>query len=84
METPLHYVYLLRSLKFPNQTYIGFSEDVATRLKEHNRGGSVHAGKYRPWKLICYHAFPDIKKAKAFEQYLKSGSGRAFAKRQLW
>lgn len=84
MGDKFYYVYLLRSIKFHRQTYIGFSEDVAARLKEHNRGGSIHAGKYRPWKLVSYHAFTDIKKAKAFEAYLKSGSGRAFAKRHLW
>ena len=84
MNTKLYYVYLIRSIKFPEQTYVGFTEDVEARLKEHNRGGSIHAGKYRPWKLVCFHAFADIKKTKAFEQYLKSGSGRAFAKRHLW
>jgi putative endonuclease len=84
MDDKLYYVYLLRSLKFTTQTYVGFTEDVPSRIKEHNRGGSIHAGKYRPWQLVCHHVFPDKKKAKAFEQYLKSGSGRAFAKRHLW
>ena len=84
MDTKLYYVYLLRSLKFPEQTYVGFTENVEARIKEHNRGGSIHAGRYRPWTLISYHAFTDIKKAKAFEAYLKTGSGRAFANRHLW
>jgi predicted GIY-YIG superfamily endonuclease len=84
MPESLYIVYLLRSIKFPEQPYIGFTEDLDARLKEHNRGGSVYAGRYRPWRLVSYHAFTDKKKAKEFEAYLKSGSGRAFAKRHLW
>ena len=84
MDTKLYYVYLLGSLKFPDQTYVGFSADVEARIKEHNRGGSIHAAKYRPWALVCYHAFTDIRKAKEFEAYLKSGSGRAFSRHHLW
>jgi putative endonuclease len=84
MDDKLYYVYLIRSIKFPDQKYIGFTEDVPARIKEHNRGGSIHAGKYRPWKLVTYHAFTSKKQAKEFEKYLKSGSGRAFASKRLW
>ena len=35
--------------------------------------------KYKPWKLISYHAFADERRAREFEYNLKSGSGRAFA-----
>ena len=55
-DTKLYYVYLLRSLKFPEQTYVGFTENVEARIKEHNRGGSIHAGRYRPWTLISWVA----------------------------
>jgi hypothetical protein len=34
--------------------------------------------------MVAYFAFVDEKTAVAFERYLKSGSGRAFAKRHLW
>jgi len=84
MTTKLHYVYLLRSTKFPKQTYIGFSEDFDQRFEDHNNGKSIHTAKYRPWELVSLHTFTDLKKAKAFEAYLKTGSGRAFAKRRLW
>jgi predicted GIY-YIG superfamily endonuclease len=84
MRTSFYYVYLLRSTKFPDQTYIGFSENFQQRFKDHNAGKSVHTGKYRPWRTVSCHAFTDLKKAKNFETYLKTGSGRAFAKRRLW
>ena len=82
--TRLYYVYLLRSTTFPDQTYKGFTENFDQRFKDHNNGKSIHTAKYRPWGLVSLHAFTDITKAKAFEAYLKTGSGRAFAKRHLW
>jgi predicted GIY-YIG superfamily endonuclease len=50
---------------------------------EHNSGKSTHTRKYTPWHLIFYAAFPEQMAAERFEIYLKSGSGRAFAKRHL-
>jgi putative endonuclease len=40
--------------------------------------------KFKPWKLVTSIAFTNEIKAMEFEQYLKSGSGRAFAKKHLW
>ena len=53
----MYYEYLLRSMRFPRQTYIGFTRDLRRRLAEHNAGQSAHTSKYRPWALVCYHAF---------------------------
>jgi putative endonuclease len=80
----MKYVYLLQSISHPNQRYIGLTGDVKKRLTTHNAGQSPHTSKYRPWKLVTYIAFGDETKAAAFEKYLKSGSGRAFADRRLW
>jgi len=35
-------------------------------------------------RLATYIAFSNRMKAEAFERYLKSGSGHAFAKKRLW
>jgi putative endonuclease len=80
----MHYVYLLRSEDHPAQTYIGLTSDLRARLEKHNSGGSPHTAKFRPWKLAHYSAFHGRERAAEFEAYLKSGSGRAFAKRHLW
>jgi predicted GIY-YIG superfamily endonuclease len=80
----MHCVYLLRSVNHLDQTYIGLTDDLKNRLKKHNEGGSPHTSKYRPWDLVTYHAFSSQNQAAAFEAYLKSGSGRAFAKKRLW
>ena len=77
-------VYLIRSLSRPDQTYIGVTGDIETRLVKHNAGRSLHTSKYAPWKLMVAVSFADVRKANAFERYLKTGSGRAFAKRHFW
>jgi putative endonuclease len=77
------YVYIIRSLKFPDQEYTGASADLKKRLSDHNSGKSAHTAKYAPWELIWYCAFLDKLKALEFERYLKSQSGRAFAKKRL-
>ena len=77
------YVYLLRSESNPRQTYIGLTQTLKSRLKDHNSGKSVHTNKFKPWTLVSYLAFPIKPKAEKFERYLKTGSGRAFAKRHL-
>jgi predicted GIY-YIG superfamily endonuclease len=80
----MHYVYLLRSISHPDQTYIGQTADLKARLRKHNEGGSPHTAKYKPWQLHSYHAFSDKHRAAEFETYLKSGSGRAFAQKHFW
>jgi predicted GIY-YIG superfamily endonuclease len=78
------YVYLIRSISFSDQVYVRITEDLKKRLETHNSGGSVHTAKYKPWELIVYMGFKNEGKARQFEKYLKSGSGRAFAKKRLW
>jgi putative endonuclease len=80
----MHYVYLLESEAFVGQRYIGLTKDLKQRLPDHHAGKSPHTSKYVPWRLVTYVAFSDIEKARAFERYLKSGSGHAFAKKRLW
>ncbi len=80
----MFYVYLLISIADPAQRYVGFTSDLEQRLDSHNQGASIHTRKYRPWKLVTYTAFDDERRAREFEHYLKSGSGRAFANKRLW
>jgi putative endonuclease len=79
----MKYVYLLESLSYPNETYVGLADDLRSRFAAHNAGRSPHTAKFRPWRLVAYIAFSDAGKAAVFERYLKTGSGRAFAKTRL-
>lgn len=80
----MYYVYLLESLDDPAKRYIGVTADLRSRLLEHNAGKSTQTSKHRPWRLVTYLAFSDRGQAEAFERYLKSGSGHAFARKRLW
>jgi len=80
----VHYVYLIESVGDPTKRYIGVTANLKARLDEHNGGKSMHTSKYRPWRLVTYIAFSDRAQAEAFERYLKSGSGHAFARKRLW
>ena len=77
------YVYILRSLEHVERYYVGITADLRARLKKHNAREVSHTSKYAPWALKTYVACHDEKQAFAFEKYLKSASGRAFAKKRL-
>jgi predicted GIY-YIG superfamily endonuclease len=79
----MFYVYILRSQKDPAHFYTGFTKDLKRRLAEHNRSEGHYASTHAPWNLQWYSAFEDETRAHNFETYLKSGSGREFAKRHL-
>ncbi len=78
-----HYVYILQSINHPEKHYVGYTTDLKKRLAKHNEGGSAHTSKYKPWKIKTAIAFEEKEKALAFEKYLKSHSGRAFAAKHL-
>jgi putative endonuclease len=79
----MKYVYILRSIAFPDRHYTGITDDLRARLAKHHRGEVPHTSKYKPWQLKTYAAFSDEDRGFAFEKYLKSPSGRAFARKRL-
>ncbi|MBI2173966.1 MAG: GIY-YIG nuclease family protein [Candidatus Omnitrophica bacterium] len=87
----MHYVYILVSLSESTRYYIGRTENLETRLQQHNHGESGYSKQYAPWRLETYTAFRDPQLAESFERqlaesferYLKSGSGFAFLKKRL-
>jgi putative endonuclease len=78
----LKYVYILQSVE-GDHFYVGLTSDLRARLQKHNAGDVSHTSKYRPWTIKSYLGFSDETQASAFEKYLKSASGRAFAKKRL-
>jgi putative endonuclease len=76
------YVYILVSENDPAIHYTGLTDDLNERLAMHNRGKCANtAAVHRPWRVETAIAFTSEPKARAFEKYLKSGSGREFARR---
>lgn len=77
------FVYILRSDKNPDRHYVGLTSDVTRRLVWHNSAPSGVTVNHRPWSVVVAFEFADAKTAGRFERYLKTGSGRAFAKRHF-
>jgi len=77
------YVYILQSEVDPDRFYVGCTRDLRERLRRHNAGKVPHTAKWKPWRIKTYIALSDEARARALEQYLKSASGRAFAKKRL-
>jgi len=79
----MNYVYILKSLEHGERYYVGITADLRARLVKHNENAVPHTAKYAPWALKTYVAFSSRTQAFAFEKYLKTASGRAFAKKRL-
>jgi predicted GIY-YIG superfamily endonuclease len=79
----MYYVYLLQSALDHRRHYTGFTHNLRARLASHNAGQNKSTVQGRPWLLVSYFAFADEAKARSFERYLKSGSGKTFAKRHF-
>ncbi len=79
----MFYVYILQSISFSNQTYVGYTNNLSKRLEVHNSGNSTYTSKYIPWKIVTYVAFSDQSLAIEFEKYLKTSSGKILINRRL-
>jgi putative endonuclease len=76
-------VYILVSETNDKVHYSGITPQLNARLSDHNRRKCPHTSKYRPWKIETALAFQSEAKARRFERYLKTGSGREFARRHF-
>jgi len=73
----MFYVYVLRSEK-TRRRYIGSSQDIETRLRQHNSGQSLATKHGAPWKLLHHEEFPTRAEAVRRERFFKTGKGRDF------
>ena len=78
-----YYVYMLTDMATGTHFYTGVTEDLQARLTKHNSGEVPHTSKFKPWRIETAVAFSSKEKAYAFEAYLKTHGGRAFAKRHF-
>ncbi|HVZ12797.1 MAG TPA: GIY-YIG nuclease family protein [Patescibacteria group bacterium] len=77
----MYYSYILK-LK-DNTYYHGFSENLKTRIRAHERGNVRSTKNLRPVVLVFYAVFASKQKALDFETYLKTPSGYAFRNKRL-
>ena len=77
------YVYILQSQEHAHRFYVGRTSALSDRLAKHNAGEVLHTSKFKPWRIRTAVAFNELTRAVEFERYLKTSSGRAFAKKRL-
>ncbi|MDO8590716.1 MAG: GIY-YIG nuclease family protein [bacterium] len=73
----MNYTYVLKSRK-DLQLYIGSTNDLRKRFRQHNNGEVFSTKSRRPFELIYYEAYKAESDARKREQSLKLRS-RAFA-----
>ena len=66
----MFYVYVLKSEQ-NGSLYVGSTNDLRRRFKEHNEGKSGYTRKYRPYKLVYYEAYKSESDARTRENNLK-------------
>jgi putative endonuclease len=83
MPEPKRFVYILKSVATAHTYYVGVTSCMSARLAAHNAGLSPHTAGHRPWRTLVVIEFDEEQPALAFERYLKTGSGREFARRHF-
>jgi putative endonuclease len=83
MTAPKRFVYILKSIPKPHEYYVGLTSNPKSRLSTHNAGLSPHTAQHRPWRTLVRIEFDEEAPAVQFERYLKTGSGREFARRHF-
>ena len=78
----MYFVYVIES-ESSGSWYIGYTENIETRLDKHNHHANTSTAHRGPWKLIYYEAYLDKGDALGREKFLKSGSGWKFLKKQI-
>ena len=70
-----YYVYVLKSVT-TGKSYVGHSQDINNRIKEHTHGKSKSTRRSRPWRLAYAEEFSTRPEAVKRELYFKSIDGR--------
>ena len=79
----MYVVYIIKSLKNSTKHYVGITQNLEKRLKEHNRDHSGYTKRFAPWQVETCITFKNKLLAEKFEKYLKVGSGQAFLRKRL-
>ena len=66
----MSYVYVLRSCK-NGRLYVGTTNDLNRRLREHNAGRSKSTKGWRPFELVYSEQFASLSQARKKEWLLK-------------
>ncbi len=65
------YVYMLKSSDLKPITYVGYTNNLYKRIKQHNSGKGAKFTRGRKWKLIYKEKYKTKKEAISREYYIK-------------
>lgn len=77
-----YFVYVLKSLS-KDFVYVGFTNDLRRRFKEHNNFEELSTKHYAPFDLIHYEAYKSKTDARRREEYLKTTKGKTTLRTML-
>ena len=72
-------IYILRSLS-TKKSYVGVTDSIKRRIKEHNNRKHFYTKRHTPWEIIYTEEHPNFQEARSREKYFKTASGRRFMK----
>ena len=78
----MYFVYVLKSKK-DNKLYKGYTNNLAVRFEQHNKGNVPATKDRRPLVLIYYEACVSKIDALKREKYFKTYYGQMFIKKRL-
>jgi putative endonuclease len=78
----MYYVYVLKS-DLDRKLYVGYTENLQSRLKRHQDGNVISTKSRKPFRLIFYEGYKSKEDAKRRERYLKTSKGKASLRMML-
>ncbi len=76
----MYYVYAIESLN-RKYIYIGITNDIDKRVKQHNTGKNKTTKPYLPFQILFTEEYKTRIDARKREKYLKSGCGKEYVKK---
>jgi putative endonuclease len=73
----VYYIYILWFVR-DGTKYIGYTENLLRRVREHLKGKGKYTSGKGEFKLIYVERYDNKQEAKGREKYLKSRSGRRY------
>lgn len=78
----MYYIYVLIS-NADNQFYVGFTNDLKTRLDSHAKGNVESTRNRRPLRLVYYEGCLNRDDALKRERYLKTTWGKRYLRNRI-
>ena len=75
----LFYVYLIKTIKgFKNKSYVGYTNNIKSRLSKHNSNKGAKSTKGYKWELVYKKIFKIKSEALSYEYKLKKDKKKRF------